>query len=138
LVCYLAGISNLEVLEKGPMSGALFENHVICETMKITLHNDFNREIYYFRSNHGIEADLIVIDKDRNSIDFIEIKNNQTARYKMIESIKKLIEEEKASAGISKSAVKGKLIYRGEKSETFSDDITCQNYIDWLTDYEQS
>ena len=136
LICYLTGISNIDILEKGPLAGAVFENHVICETKKIILHNNFNRELYYYRSNHGIEADLILVDKEKNCISYIEIKNSKTARYRMIESIKKLVEAEKISPGIINFDVVGKLIYRGKKTEVFTEDIGCQNYLVWLSDNE--
>lgn len=44
----------------GPMTGALFENYVIAECYK-WIHSTRDRaELYFYRTKHGLEADLII------------------------------------------------------------------------------
>ena len=72
LVSYLTGIETEKQYKQGPMAGALFENYVIADIYKKIKHRKLNFDLYYFRTNHGIEVDLIV-DK-KHSKEFIEIK----------------------------------------------------------------
>lgn len=130
IVNYLTGISTEELLEKGPLAGPVFENYVIAEIKKSIIHNNKNARLYYFRSNLDLEADLIIEDTENKKIIFIEIKNNNTAKYKMTEDIKKIMELEKKSGNIIPFEIDGKLIYRGPDKGNFSDNLKYINYMD--------
>jgi predicted AAA+ superfamily ATPase len=82
LVCYLTGIGSENILNKGLLGGAVFENYIIAEIKKTILHCSLTDKLFYFRSNAGLEADLIIDAPRKQSITFIEIKNNSTPRYK--------------------------------------------------------
>jgi predicted AAA+ superfamily ATPase len=60
LVNFLIGIKNSEFLLRGPMAGALFENAIISEFYKLKYARGVKPEIYFWRSQSGIEIDLII------------------------------------------------------------------------------
>lgn len=59
LVNYLVGIRELDFLLQGPMAGAIFETAVVAEIMKNRLATGVKPGLYYFRTQSGLEIDLI-------------------------------------------------------------------------------
>ena len=133
IICYLTGISNLELLEKGPLAGPVFENYIISEIKKTICHLNLDHSLYYFRNNQGLESDLIIQDRMNNKVLYLEIKNNHTPKYKMVENLKKLLRLEKESVSGVSECVEGYLIYKGEESGQFTDNIYYQNLTDFLS-----
>ena len=131
LICYLTGIQDEDALSQGPMDGAVFENYVIAEVKKMVLHKNLDIQLFYFRSNLGLESDLILEDKRKRTVRFIEIKTGKTAKYAMVKNLKKLIALEKQSKHIVKVKVTGHLVYKG-KTEEFLDGIQLQNFSNFL------
>jgi len=101
--------------------GALFENLVISEFIKINYHNGKTPQIYYWRESNGTEIDCI-IEQPNNNLLAIEIKAGQTYNKDFIKNIK----------NFSKIAfqIKKVLIYGGEESMNLSD-ITIISWIDF-------
>ncbi len=61
LCAYLAGWSNPNVLERGPMSGEIFETYVISEIIKSYWHNGKSiMNLYYYRDRDQKEIDLLI------------------------------------------------------------------------------
>lgn len=131
IVCYLTGISSHDILEKGPLSGALFENYIVSEVKKNILHRSVDSKLYYFRSNLGLEADLIIEDRLKSKISIVEIKNTSTFRNKMLKNITKIIELEKNIPHIVPFSINGILFYRGT-SDVYNEDISLVNFEDFL------
>jgi len=123
LVCYLTGIDNEKVLRKGPMDGPVFENYVVSEIRKFIAHHGLETAMYYFRSNLGIEVDLILERKAKQRVDFIEIKSGQTPKQEMVKSMANIINLKKKH-----QRQRGYLIYRGRDIKDFRDGIHCLNY----------
>ena len=119
LAAYLSGIDTLAAYENGPMAGALFENYIVTEILKKESHAGSHCELYYFRTNHAAEIDLI-IDR-RNSVEFIEIKKSMTFKPSMLKHLQSLGE----------SANKSSLVYSGETLPY--DGIDIINYKEYLT-----
>ena len=119
LVAYLTRIKNKELFENGPLTGPLFENYIISETKKKLLHHNQHNELYYFRTNHGVEVDLIIDWFHYKEV--IEIKFSQTFNSKMIQPLSTLLEP----------SDKGFLVYRGE-TRVYSDNLSLINYTDYL------
>ncbi len=120
LVAFLTGIQNDELYHKGPMFGSLFENFIVSQILKREKHNATNADLYYYRTNHGVEVDLIIDRK--NSKEVIEIKNTSTFRAKMIDSIEFLSD---------KLEHKGYLIYTGEDLK-ISSKLSAVNFDSFL------
>lgn len=119
LVSFLTGIQNHEHFINGPMSGAIFENYIISEIVKKELHYKTHAELFYYRTSHGEEIDLIVDRK--NYKELIEIKITETFRPKMTATIEKFLEP----------GDKGYLLYNGEKVP-FVSNIEVINYKTYL------
>jgi uncharacterized protein len=128
LVCYLTGIKTKELFEKGPLCGPIFENYIVSEIFKKIKHSNKDIKLFYFRSNLGRESDLIIEDRANKRIVFSEIKYNKTARPKMVENIKILIEKEKEYQVHAGYDTKGLLLYNGNDTGKYFGFIS---YLHW-------
>ncbi len=88
LLAFLTGADSPEQYEKGPMSGALFENYIVSEVLKKERHNNTKSTLYFLRSHDGYEVDLIIDRKQTQ--EWIEIKKSETFREKMMRGLHKL------------------------------------------------
>lgn len=92
LCSYLTGWLNPDVLERGAMSGAVFETWVISEVIKSYLHNGRSPRIYFYRDKDKREVDLLI--EESGTLYPIEIKKTasvQNANFKgfgMLENLK--------------------------------------------------
>lgn len=57
--------------------GALFENLVISEIVKLQIHNGRRKSVYYWRESNGVELDCI-IEREKGEVTALEIKAGQT------------------------------------------------------------
>ncbi len=76
LACWLLGIRNREVLELHPMRGALFETLVVSEFLKSRFNAGQPADLYFWRDNNGLEADLVF--EAENRLQTVEIKSGRT------------------------------------------------------------
>lgn len=76
LASWLLGIRSEEVLALHPLRGALFENWVVSEFIKDRYHRGLPADLYFWRDNNGLEADLIF--EQGNGLQMVEIKSGQT------------------------------------------------------------
>lgn len=136
LVCYLTGIRTLEMLEKGPLCGPIFENYLIAEIYKAIQHLKKDHKLFYFRSSLGHEADLILEDRKNQQILFAEIKYNQTARPIMVEKIKNLIEKEKEYQVHIGYKAGGLLLYSGAEAGKYFGSVTYMPWYSFLEQYQ--
>lgn len=128
LLCYLTGIKDMNYFETGPLCGPIFENYLVSEISKTIQHNNKDQQLYYFRSNLGLEADLIIEDRDSKQLLFTEIKYSHTARTSMVENIKKLIAKEKEHRAHVGYSIRGLLLYSGKEQGTYFDSIDYKNW----------
>ncbi len=63
LVNYLIGINDINILLKGPLAGPLFETAIVSEMYKRKLGSGIKPELYHWRSQSGIEVDLITSEE---------------------------------------------------------------------------
>ncbi len=87
LVCYLTGIETERQLLGGPLSGALFENYCIQETVKCFYNKGVRPNIFYLRTHNQMEIDLII--EKATKIYPVEIKLTKTPNLKMAHSIER-------------------------------------------------
>ncbi len=121
LVAYLTGIETHKQYEQGPMAGSLFENFVIADIYKRELHQKTHSELYFLRTNNGVEVDLII---DRNRYrEFIEIKLNSTFNNRWIKPMEQFLSEND----------KGYLLYSGT-AQPFTEQIKIMNFKDYCSD----
>src|SRR5690606_38696020 len=73
---YLTKQGSSESLFNGAMGGAFFEGFIVVETLKIIKNSSANAELYFWRSNDGMEIDLII--EFAGKYHAVEIKKTQT------------------------------------------------------------
>jgi predicted AAA+ superfamily ATPase len=80
LACHLAGIRDAEALSAGPLDGPIFENLVVAEIMKGAAHRGTDLDAFYFRESNGLEADLILFDRENRRNWVVDVKSGFTAK----------------------------------------------------------
>ncbi|MFC1631947.1 ATP-binding protein [Candidatus Omnitrophota bacterium] len=128
LACYLTGIRDIEMLEKGPLQGEIFETYIVSEIAKAVAHNDKDSALFYFRDNLGLEADLIIEDRAHKKVNFLEIKNSHTAHPRMAKPLQSLLERKQRQWGV----VSGSVVYRGKSSGKVFKNINYINFNQFL------
>ena len=76
LACWLLGIYTQEQLATHPARGALFETWVVAEALKSRYHSGLTNDLYFWRDNNGVEADLMF--ETPQGLQTVEIKSGQT------------------------------------------------------------
>jgi len=76
----------------------------------------------------GRESDLIIEDRVNKRIIFSEIKYNKTARPKMVENIKVLVEKEKKYQVHEGYDISGLLLYNGDQKGSYFGSVS---YMPW-------
>lgn len=129
LVCYFTGIEEEAVLRKGPLDGPVFENYIVAEIKKWILHHGLKDQLFYFRTNLGIEVDLMIENLTENIIRLVEIKSTETPKPEMFKNLLK-VEELESQNQRRKMQMRGILIYRGETIPDYREGCQCFNYFD--------
>jgi len=90
-LCYLTGLKDPEHAASSPMSGAIIETAVVTEIYKRILHRGRVPQLYFWRTSHGTEVDILIDDGYR--LIPIEVKQSATPRPQMASSIQSLIKD---------------------------------------------
>ncbi len=88
LVCWLLGIRNVEQLRTHPLRGAIFESWVVSEIIKHRSNRGEHGGVFFYRDQHGMEADLIIEGAGRLTI--VEAKAGQTTTGEMFASVRRV------------------------------------------------
>ena len=105
LLCYLVGLRDIDHAMSGPMGGAIFENLVVAEMFKIFLHRGEEPAMYYWRTSHGSEVDLVI--ETQSGLIPLEIKHTETPRPEMAKGIVSFRED------FAKKVTSGYVIFPG-------------------------
>lgn len=108
LACWLLGIRSVEVLNLHPLRGALFEAWVVGEFLKARLNAGQPPDLYFWRDNNGLEADIVFEMAGR--LQSVEIKSGQTVTPDYIRA------GQKAARFADGEALPPWLIYAGKES----------------------
>jgi predicted AAA+ superfamily ATPase len=76
LAAWLLGLRTADSLALHPMRGALFENFVVGEFVKARYNAGQPADLYFWRDNNGLEADLVF--EDGTWLQTVEIKSGAT------------------------------------------------------------
>jgi uncharacterized protein len=109
LACWLLGIRAPEMLPLHPMRGALFETWVITEHLKQRCNRGQPADLYFWRDNNGVEADLLY-ETSAGPIQTVEIKSGQTPTSDYIRA------GQKSARFVTDAVATPKLIYGGDAS----------------------
>lgn len=76
LACWLLGIRDEAILALHPLRGELFENWVVGEFLKARYNAGLPADLYFWRDNNGVEADIVF--ELGVQLQVVEIKSGQT------------------------------------------------------------
>jgi predicted AAA+ superfamily ATPase len=116
LAAWLLGIRNKETLSLHPMRGALFESYVVIEHLKHQYNQGQAADMYFWRDNNGVEADLVyeitenIDGQITQKLQTIEIKSGATVTSDYVKAGKK------SGQFVNDYPTKLQLIYGGENS----------------------
>jgi predicted AAA+ superfamily ATPase len=108
VACSLLGIRDENQVTMHYLRGALFENLIINELIKRTLHRGENRQRYFWQDNHGKEIDCLLVDGDQ--ITPVEIKSGKTMSGSYFDNLKFW----RSLAGLAED--QGFVVYGGDQS----------------------
>ena len=111
LACSLLGIDSLDKVARDPLLGGLFENLVVLEALKTRYNAGKNAELYYFRTQHQVEVDLLLNDGRR--LLPMEIKAGMTYSKSYAENLRKF-------SSFAKNVKNPTVIYGGETQVTLN------------------
>ena len=80
LVCHLTGVRDKETLESGPLGGPVLETLVVAEILKGAAHRGTDLDAFYFRESNGLEADLVLHDRESGRHWVADMKSGYTAK----------------------------------------------------------
>ncbi|MBF0253214.1 MAG: ATP-binding protein [Candidatus Omnitrophica bacterium] len=96
LLSYLLRYPDAASLMSGPQAGALFENLIVAELLKLKINYNLNFELYFFRDSNHNEIDVVI---DHGQLKYLlEIKATSTPRKEHFDELKKGISIFKAKA----------------------------------------
>lgn len=122
LLCFLAGIHNIEALETSSLLGSYFESLALGQLVRHFANNGLPINIYYFRDNHGNEIDFIVPEGTKLTVYECKWKYQSGNPPKSIQKIKSIVGEENIK--------EAKIITSSLSSEKISKDCSLTNLID--------
>jgi len=127
IASYLTRQPSSQAMWHGAMSGAFFEGFIISETVKFFTNLGKRPDIYFWRSNDGLEIDMLIQKGD--ILYPVEIKKTATPNIKHTEAIKRF----RNLTG--KQSENGIIVCTVEKETMLTEGIRAipwAKYIDWL------
>ena len=119
LLSFLTGVHTSDQWEKGVMYGSIFENFIVSELFKKIGHEGTNANLFFLRTNHGDEIDVIV--DHGNKTDLIEIKASETYRPAFHKTLEKY----------NFMATSKSVVFQGKTIQVL-ENIKAWNYSDFL------
>ena len=120
LAAYLLGIETARQASRDPLRGNLFENIVVLEAMKARLNDNKEPNLFYMRTEKGVEIDLIL--KKEGMLYPYEVKSSMTPNKDFASNMRAFCEREAGAQGMC-------VIYCGEPYDSYQN---CKyvNYLD--------
>lgn len=112
LACWLLGIRSPDQLRSHPLRGALFETWVVSEVFKHRANAGERGGLYFYRDQHGVEADLLI--EHGNALSLGEMKAGQTITTDLLSPVLRIRE---VLAG-KKRAADAFVVYGGASMQT--------------------
>lgn len=114
LACWLLGIRNADQLRLHPLRGAIFETWVVSEIAKHRANRGILGGLFFWRDQHGVEADLIV--GSGGHVRLVESKAGQTISSDFFDTVRRVRPILEAAGSVEASVV-----YAGSASQARSD-----------------
>jgi predicted AAA+ superfamily ATPase len=127
LVCYLTGLESEDHLMKGPMAGALFENHCVQEAVKTSFSMGKQPRFYYLRTQNGFEIDFIAEGRD-GVLYPVEFKLSKTPKTKMAASVERFVTELEPD-----QSIQGSLVSLADHSQPLTRNVQHTTISDFIS-----
>ena len=121
LVCSLLGIKSADQVATHPLVGSIFENMVVMESVKRRLNRGGADDVYFMRTSHGVEVDLVA--ETEGKLALCEIKAGSTFHNDMADSLRAIDRQIPGVVG------KKSVVYSGRETST-RDGIQAISYLD--------
>lgn len=112
LVAYLLGIETARQASRDPLRGNIFENIAVLEAMKTRLNDNKEPNLFYIRTEKGVEIDLI-LRREGQLVPF-EIKSSMTPNNDFSRNMRTFCNSEPNANGMN-------VIYCGDDYDSFQD-----------------
>ena len=122
LVCSLLGIKSAEQVATHPLVGSIFENMVVMESVKRRLNRGDADDVYFMRTSHGVEVDLVA--EADGMLSLCEIKAGSTFHDDMAHNLRAM------SGLIPGETGKRTVVYCGRETST-QDGIQAVSFLDF-------
>lgn len=122
LVCSLLGIKSAEQVATHPLVGSIFENMVVMESVKRRLNRGDADDVYFMRTSHGVEVDLVA--EADGMLSLCEIKAGSTFHDDMANNLRAM------SGLIPGETGKRTVVYCGRETST-QDGIQAVSFLDF-------
>ena len=122
LACNLLGIRSADQVATHPLVGSLFENMVVMESVKRRLNRGDMDDIYFMRTSHGVEVDLVA--ESDGKLALCEIKAGSTFHDDMADNIRAI--DRLVPGQIGQKSV----VYSGRETFT-ADGIQVKHFTDF-------
>ena len=123
LATCLLGLKTEEQVARDPLRGNLFENLVVSDILKCSLNRDEDGDLYFFRTNDGLEVDLL--RRTSKGLQPIEIKSATTWSKYLSEGLRKFMK-------LMPGAINPTVIYGGKSMPTTDGDVSACNFLDFI------
>ena len=124
LVCYLTGITSIEQIFKGPLSGQIFETVVVGEVVRGFYNRGKIPRIFWWRTAHGEEVDFVI--EDQGKITPLEVKLSSNINKNMAKGLLSFYEL------FSEKIDKAYLINLSGEQFNLGKHIVSVSFADWL------
>lgn len=122
LAACLLGLKTEEQVSRDPLRGSLFENLVVSNILKHNLNRDEEGELFFFRTNDGLEVDLL--RRTQDGVQPIEIKSSTTWSKSLTDGLEKY-------KRLFPDAIRPTLVYGGKNIPSATNEIAAVNYLDF-------
>lgn len=122
LAACLLGLKTEEHVSRDPLRGSLFENLVVSDVLKRQLNRDAEGELYFFRTNDGLEVDLVRRTED--GLQPIEIKSATTWSKSLTNGLVKFMK-------LFPDTVRPTLLYGGRSLPAADGEIQACNFLEF-------
>ena len=123
LACGLLGIKSADQVSSHPLVGSLFENMVVMEAVKRRLNRGDADDLYFMRTSHGVEVDLVAESGGRLSL--CEIKAGSTFHDDMADNLRLI--DHLLPGQVGRKSV----VYSGRETST-ADGIDVRPFFDFV------
>ena len=122
MLCYMAGLKDPGHAAAGPLAGAIVETAVVSEVIKAAVHRGIDPHIYFWRTSHGAEVDIVIEQEGR--LIPIEVKQTATPRPAMASGLISFMSD------YSDKTNKGWLVHLGNPILPLAPNVTAIPYTE--------